>query len=155
MVKIRAGLGLCCNSRWNLSGWRVDCTYYGGELGNLWGKRGRCRLHWVGLMGVVGGVGGCGWSVWALVGGMGVTNGRSKGVMGREWVWSPVCMERYMAGCGRNFVWKARWVRSTWVWLTGCNGWGGLEYWLLTPLGGSKWENNSILGILSCFHLIN
>ena len=42
----------------------------------------------------------------------GCHNGWCKGVMGGEWVWSPVCMERYMAGCGPlgvigdvNWVW--------------------------------------------------
>ena len=44
--------------------------------------------------------GGCGLPVWALVGVVVVTNGRCKGVMGGERVWSPVCMETYMDGCG-------------------------------------------------------
>ena len=132
VVTNRAGLGLCCNKWWILPGLRVDCTCWGGKLGNWWRKCGRCRLHWVGLMGVVG------WNEWVWlvslgvwVGGEGVTNGWCKGVMGGERVWSPLCMERYMDGCGSLGVIG----EVNWVWM-GWNRWVNW-IWLLTPLGGS------------------
>ena len=62
-------------------------------------------------MGVVGGMDGCGWSVWALVGGVVVTNEWCKGVIGGERVWSPVCMDRYMDGCGSlGVIGEVNWV---------------------------------------------